>query len=936
MTGFWNSFKQNSHRKKALKEATERENPEAILAFLRDYPHEEAYFVDRAMSMSRGSGPWHSLLICAGLAMAESPQAVVILQGLMKEDFPGWKRLPTRYIQHLAALLQKQNAWEVYSELARRVSISAQDPIAFNIQDERSLQWLDGCVKAGLSIESCIARIAGDLEALALSPSSLASHEALIRNSHRAGLILWTHKRHEESLEILNILSMLHPELIQRDFLKDLAEQLPSWIPRPGGKILIEHSSDLSREFDLNFRRQETVSAIPLRIVRAANLLRAESSAEWVPALKESLLRLEGLTRRPWTNLHESPLPPDLVAANNAVAMALGVCSACARDYTALEMAGERTSQLEKELKSLIENRNQLVGQHNVLVDRYINETDSADTDARETEERIRQIRRKLAEFDSRIGSVRNEVKASLSPGALLLMTLLDRSAYPAEVRQGAAWGLYKLAEEGHLKRNDVNRISEALRCALFEDGCSDMELQTKLDPALPQSEQVSPACFGAIVDFLRTPSRRNLEEARHTFSPLIGSQNAIRDALEGICQEQQPSHDFQERMVQFLPGMSILEFEGALRDAIAWVLDVMAKERLSETLSELSTHLRWIIRLLHQFFPEIFSFLREYPLRLMSMDQHKRLLGKYTREKCGVILWTSFTPPLWKPGMSQENAGEVHERYVTLDDRSKPNSMGICYHLFKHPVLVLPVIYHEYMHFGGPTGEPDKGLSNESEVLIQEIVFMRSLIARLAPADDNLLPEFERELIAAIEGAGLKGLGLQILYDIASEEGLHLLCDEVEALYGKQMSPQEAVAKVERTLQTQNRSIRLNNHTDEMKLNWHPEMEWPELNGETTRRLTEQYRQVLQKSLTENHRISYSRLKGILKEETCARFEGDWNRYRMRPNAGVEFQKAWPLDDLELEELLLSIVDRYIVRDEQDRLDAAGFLSMLLDRVET
>lgn len=80
--------------------------------------------------------------------------------------------------------------------------------------------------------------------------------------------------------------------------------------------------------------------------------------------------------------------------------------------------------------------------------------------------------------------------------------------------------------------------------------------------------------------------------------------------------------------------------------------------------------------------------------------------LGVFLRE------WLNAVLP---DDQSLREAGRVHRRHLLLDDRSSPNSMGLCCRLLRHPVAALPAIYHEYPHYSGPDGDPDHRIENEA-----------------------------------------------------------------------------------------------------------------------------------------------------------------------------------------------------------------------------
>jgi len=184
-------------------------------------------------------------------------------------------------------------------------------------------------------------------------------------------------------------------------------------------------------------------------------------------------------------------------------------------------------------------------------------------------------------------------------------------------------------------------------------------------------------------------------------------------DTRESVLQSMRHAvndeHDlgFRERYIQLTAGASLREFETVVRDGLDWIMDVLSgtyrvdHPAEPEQFPDLSRPLSLRCELV----PDAVAFLRKHPLRLMTLDDHQQLLGKYVRNGCGVSLWYQYTPP--------EKVGKVHARWIELVNRGSPNSMGFYYRLFRHPALCLPVIYHEYLHYAGTGDTPDRGIGN-------------------------------------------------------------------------------------------------------------------------------------------------------------------------------------------------------------------------------
>lgn len=905
MKELWLSLKLSLDRNYAIKKATQDERPEVIFEFLQTHPSEEDKLVDKAINLI-AIAPWRSLLLCVGLVIADSTQALMILKELIKEDFPGWKKLNKKYIQILFNYIQEKNNEKIFNRLIKLLDTTDLALSAPNLKNSNFLDWLNIYITNNIPLDNIIIQLIDYIELLHLKDQQMSHEQISLRNVHEASIILWNHNYIEESLEILSVLTILCPELITKKMLEKVSKNLPYLIPRKTKKKIIIPGFDYLTQY-INSGTDNYIPFIPYGVTRSVNILRRFPSSDWVPSLKESWLLIDGFTRISSDGYQKRTVSVDLAAAANALAIALGVCSACDESNISLDGGKDNIKHLESELEKKLHLRNNFIKYHNSFVERYKSVKGSDKDIFREIERKILANKNKISDLDEKIELIHNKIKSSLSPGTLLLITLNDIQAYAAEIRQGAAWGLFKLIKIGYLNKADKNKINEAIRCAVFDNSYLNSELRERLNRNLPEKEELSEQEFNVILDYLYDPCQSCMDKIKQT---LIAYQNNVKGNIISEVENvfhRNFSYDFRERQIYLLPEYSLLEFEQNIYDGLTW-LDLIEKYPSRNKYNNID----WIIKLLCEHVPGIFEFLCKYPFRLMTLDQHKQILGKYSREKCGITLWTRYTPPIWKRGIKPDEVGIVKARYLSLEDRSKPNSMGIYYRLFEHPILALPIIYHEYLHYGGPTGDPQKGILNESDVLIREVLFMKYLIAKLAPKDDYKIPEYEHSLVLAIQNIGLNGLGMQINFDIENDNVLSYLCDNIEKIYGIQLDIYKTKQKIDHLIKNENRNIRLINHTEEMKLNWYPEIEWPELKTEKTHKLTEEYSKVLQHSFTINHRIDSKQRDKILEDKTCQKFLSAWNVYKKRPNAQKEFQKAWPIAKLKHEEILAYIVNRY------------------------
>jgi hypothetical protein len=297
-----------------------------------------------------------------------------------------------------------------------------------------------------------------------------------------------------------------------------------------------------------------------------------------------------------------------------------------------------------------------------------------------------------------------------------------------------------------------------------------------------------------------------------------------------------------------------------------------------------------------------------------MLLEEHKKVLGQYSKSKYNIIHWTNYTPPLWEKGMLPDEAGVVNKRYITIDDRSKPNSMGIYYRLFEHPILALPVIYHEFLHYGGTKGIPSEGIENETEVHIREILFMKFLIAELAPTDYHKIPDYEQSIIDMIEDIELSTLGSQIIANINQDFDFKSMSDYIENIYGKPLEEPEVENAIQSSINLHNFLIGLDNKRNEMKNNWFPDIEWPDLTSEENENLLIICKDILYHQYTSNNRVDKEQWNRIFQDEVCQKYLSSWNSYIHMKKSLNKFQEKWDKKYRSAEKTTASICDRYSV----------------------
>jgi hypothetical protein len=370
----------------------------------------------------------------------------------------------------------------------------------------------------------------------------------------------------------------------------------------------------------------------------------------------------------------------------------------------------------------------------------------------------------------------------------------------------------------------------------------------------------------------------------------------------------------FCERRLHFLPHLGPAERLHCIRQALHWMSEIVEFHQAGDDSTpqdgeflEAYGRLPQILGLIHRLLPEAERFLGKYPLRLMPLKRHKHILGNYFRSRCGLTHWTSYIPPV--------NIGEVRSRYLVVDDRSTPNSMGIYYKLFRHPLLALPVIYHEFLHYGGTLGDPRNAIENETEVLIRETLFARSLIAKLAPDDDKDIPAFEQDLAEEIWAADLESLLLQLGCKLEHDNHLEWINRTVIDTYGEQKSDADAASEAAIKAEMENALIVLENRLQI----WHPEVPWPLLGADETRHVSQEFTRIMKQSFMRDHRVIPSRRDQILNDTACSGHLREWEKYCHRQYSLSKLHVTWPSDDAELATIFLLIVRRFEIETKSD-----------------
>ncbi|RMH20206.1 MAG: hypothetical protein D6696_08600 [Acidobacteria bacterium] len=672
-------------------------------------------------------------------------------------------------------------------------------------------------------------------------------------------------------------------------------------------RLFFTHGS--SEDVDVVFRRlgRHHLLAAILEARRAPR-------AAYLPALRRVWWSLEAEVRSDFDQSPAEEPQPYVLACADATAAALGACAARDPDYR--DFSADQTHRTE--LEELYRKHREHVEEHNRLVEAYKAGHVAAGMilPASEDEpvvEMIKNLRRMIEASEHHLRQAEVRYRDRMSPGFILWRILADAQGYPIAVRQGAAHGLYQLLADGHLDDAAREEVFELLRTAVSGEDARDFgERRVRLPAAADRTELRASLADGLqwMLDLMEgigerwqrqwraTLARRGetSPEARPAVDPLLAAMKRLQPGAEDVEPEEAvdgprppagpPSEppglgNAGEGASAEASPAAADEEAGTPAERLALFDQLLAEDRPS--VEERFPRLDEIAGGLIERLPGAVAFLQRYPLRLMRRDHQRALFGLYAKQPIRVQLWTRYTPP--------KNAGPVHRRYLALDDRSTPNSMGIAYPLFRHPLLALPVVYHEYLHYGGTTGDPENGIGNETEVLLREILFARRLIAELAPAEDDRLGDFERQLIDEIRAVGLDPLLPQLLCDLRRDDVLEAINRSVLATYGERLDAEQARRQAEVQIHLENVGIELSNRT----LTWDPQIRWPHLGSESTRELTDRFRRVLVASRRIDHRVSRAQRDAVLQDADSAAASTAWQSYRRRAGAGVALAAAHP-----------------------------------------
>ncbi len=271
------------------------------------------------------------------------------------------------------------------------------------------------------------------------------------------------------------------------------------------------------------------------------------------------------------------------------------------------------------------------------------------------------------------------------------------------------------------------------------------------------------------------------------------------------------------------------------------------------------------IVKQFYKTLPASIDFLTHYPLKLISLADYHNILGYYKEKKYSISLWTRFTPP--------KDVGTVHYRSIAVDDLTVPNSIGIAHELLEDPVLFLPVEYHEYLHACGTNHKMGQGIKNEAEVWLRENIFLRSLIAQMAPKKQKEFSSYHSEIINKFKRMGMFQTVELINTDPITDDFRLMLNMIIESLYGKQKTAGEASIIADQEISYWDYLI----ESENQKLTWCPHQQYPYLSSSPSGK---KVREIIIRTETQKNTLKGEEFEQIINESEIKRQLDKWNKY--------------------------------------------------------
>lgn len=269
------------------------------------------------------------------------------------------------------------------------------------------------------------------------------------------------------------------------------------------------------------------------------------------------------------------------------------------------------------------------------------------------------------------------------------------------------------------------------------------------------------------------------------------------------------------------------------------------------------------LIKETSQYLPEALHFFEQYPLRIMPRPLRNQL-GYYRSTGYRLLMWTKYRPP-------REVPGNVIYRFLEVEDYSQPNSMGLVSSLFFNPLLLIPVLYHEYQHY--------KGIRNEANVWLREQYFLRNMIAEYAPADDSRLLGYLNQIVGLLLRTKDMLTLCLLKTDFQQPEQLKVFNALILHFYGPQMKESEALEVAKKQIQ------RENNHISKLnaQLQWDPAKRFPELGIPETDWETKTILGIVQAQRMQRNTITLDEVGEILRDKEIREYHKKWEGFLHR-----------------------------------------------------
>lgn len=516
-----------------------------------------------------------------------------------------------------------------------------------------------------------------------------------------------------------------------------------------------------------------------------------------------------------------------LSSAGDAVAWALGTCAATDATVSNFSNDVALIGELSKRRRSL---RDHLKERENLL--NLYEQLATADV-AEQLSVVAETLKRELHAFQ-RLSSQSRE---KLSAAYVVFSILTDKEeTTPLQIRQGAAIGLYTLLKHGHLDPTCWFEAFHGLYTSIQGDDFADRIV--------------------------------------HLSSNAEGNEELLLDGIAWMVSIIEYSTDLEFKKEG--PNGKGIQASKALQSF------VRSSRRTRQSIEHEYAAVGNIVRLIDKYIPHATVFLREHPLRLMPLRRHRTVLGYYSSAPCKIEHWTRYSPP--------REVGQVHVRYLVLDDRSKPNSMGIYYKMFQHPITAVPVIFHENLHYGGLSGRVDDGMRPEGEVWLREFLFCRYLMSELT-ANVSDVSSYESQLVELckrIDADSLLiafSLNVDRILKMEKPDALDTFNRSIVSIYGGLKTRDEAKRESGESREKADRDVaRLN-----LILTWCADVKYPTLKESG---IDKRYESILTQHFVVDHRLSTDRLHEILQEDQIRLQQSQWERYQGKTGSRIPLLK--------------------------------------------